>query len=162
MGIDAISPYQTNTGNTARSTGGKNLSMDDFFKLMVTQLSNQSIYNSVDDTQFITQMAQYSMVQALSDLSEASATAYSVSLIGKEATVAKAKDDGSLETLTGIVESVTLYNGSPQISIDGNKYDLSSVMEVREPKIIIPKNDLEGEDSGTDGGDIPEEAESDG
>jgi len=102
------------------------------------------------------------MVQALSDLSEASATAYSVSLIGKEATVAKAKDDGSLETLTGIVESVTLYNGSPQISIDGNKYDLSSVMEVREPKIIIPKNDLEGEDSGTDGGDIPEEAESDG
>jgi len=43
MGIDAISPYQTNTGNTARSTGGKNLSMDDFFKLMVTQLSNQSI-----------------------------------------------------------------------------------------------------------------------
>ena len=37
-----------------------NLSLDSFLKLMVTQLTNQDFMNPVDDSQFITQMAQFS------------------------------------------------------------------------------------------------------
>ncbi len=141
MPIDAISSYQPT--NTAGPTSkGGTLTMDDFFKLLVAQLSNQDIYNSVDDTQFIAQMAQFSMVQALGELSQASSTAYSVSLIGKEATVAWVGNDGVLQIHTGIVDSVTLYNGNPQLTIDGHRFDLSSVMEVREPNIIIPDDGL--------------------
>ena len=160
MAIDAISSYQQ-TMNTAESTNkGNGLTMDDFFKLLVGQLSNQDMFNTVDDTQFIAQMAQFSMVQALGELSQASATAYSVSLIGKEATVAQTGQDGTLNVHTGIVDSVALYNGNPQITIDGQRYALNNVMEVREPNIIIPKDDLtenenipteDAEDTGTDG-----------
>ncbi|MGI6734236.1 MAG: flagellar hook assembly protein FlgD [Anaerovoracaceae bacterium] len=144
MPIDAISSY-TQTMNTTESKSKNNgLTMDDFFKLMVAQLANQDMFNPVDDTQFIAQMAQFSMVQALSELSQASATAYSVSLIGKEATVAQMGSDGTMMVHKGIVDSVILYNGSPQITIDGQRFALSSVMEVREPNIIIPHNDLPG------------------
>lgn len=144
MAVDGISNYQSTTPTTTSSTttGSNGLSMDDFFSLLVAQLKNQDMYNTMDDTQFISQMAQFSMVQALSDLSQLSATTYSVSLIGKEATVAKAKDDGTLNRFTGIVEGVTLYNGSAEIIIDGNKYPLSSVMEVKEPNIIIPQDNI--------------------
>ncbi|MDD4583777.1 MAG: flagellar hook capping FlgD N-terminal domain-containing protein, partial [Eubacteriales bacterium] len=58
-----IEEYQSGGVNAAtqRSTGGGNsLSMDDFLALMVAQLSNQDMYNTVDDTQFVTQMAQFS------------------------------------------------------------------------------------------------------
>ena len=100
----------------------------------------------MDGTPFISQMAQFSMVQALSDLSQLSSTAYSVSLIGKEATVSTAQEDGTLETTKGIVEGVTLYNGSAEIIMQGNKYPLSSVMQVNQPNIIIPKDNLGNEE----------------
>ena len=143
MPIDGINTGYNNTINKYENAKNKNgLSMDDFFQLMVAQLANQDMFNTVDDTQFIAQMAQFSMVQALSELSKASATAYSMSLIGKEATVARFAVNGQLESIRGIVDSVILYNGEPEITIDGEKYALSSIMQVNEPNIIIPRNDF--------------------
>jgi len=106
------------------------LEMDDFFKLMVAQLQNQDMNNPVDSTQFTSQMAQFSMVKALSDLSNASKTTYSVSLIGKEVTLAETKDDGSMNVIKGTVDGVNLYNGNTEIVVGGTKYPLSSIMEV--------------------------------
>jgi flagellar basal-body rod modification protein FlgD len=140
MAVDGITSYQQAMDVSVNANKGVDISMDDFFKLMVAQISNQDMFNTVDDTQFISQMAQFSMVQALSELSRASATAYSISLIGKEASVARIGADGKMETHVGIVDSVTLYSGSPKIIIDDEKYDLSNVMEVREPNIIIPNS----------------------
>lgn len=141
MAIDGINPYQY-LGSTGQSKNNTTLGMDDFFKLMVAQLSNQDMFNTVDDTQFISQMAQFSMVQALNELSQASATAYGVSLIGKEATVAVAGQDGELRVVKGIVDSVALYNGTTQIMVEGERFPLSSVMEVKQPNIIIPNETI--------------------
>lgn len=146
----SISSINNNTVSGASSAGSASstnqsnsvLTMDDFFSLMVAQLKNQDMYNTVDDTQFIAQMAQFSMVQALADLSELSMTSYGVSLIGKEATIAQIADDGTVKSVKGIVESVNFYNGSTQVVVDGKSYALSSVMSVKEPDIIIPNGDL--------------------
>jgi len=147
MAVDGISPNMQTSETAGKTINRNGLAMDDFFKLLVAQLSNQDMFNTVDDTQFIAQMAQFSMLQAMDDLSRVSATSYSVSLIGKEATVACIGPEGMLQTHTGIVDSVIFYNGSPQIIIEGEKYELGSVMEVNEPKIIIPNNEVtEGEE----------------
>lgn len=143
MSITSINNYTTSgassTQNTSKtSTENSTLDMDDFFQLMVAQLSNQDIYNTVDNTEYINQMAQFSMIQAIADLSEASTTAYSVSLIGKEVAIAQTGSDGSLTTKTGIVEGVTLYNGSAQVVVDGESYELKNIMAVKEPDIIVP------------------------
>jgi len=138
-GITSNQSITNTTNNTANTAGKNNLSMDDFFALLSAQLKNQDMYNTMDDTQFMAQMAQFSMVQALTDLSQLSTTTYSVSLIGKEATIAQPKEDGTLETIKGIVKGVTLYNGNAEIIIDDKKYPLSSIMEVKEPNIIIPQ-----------------------
>lgn len=130
------------TINTSGSSSNGTLDMDDFFQLMVAQLKNQDMYNTSDNTEFISQMAQFSMVQALADLSELSMTSYGVSLIGKEATIAKIDDDGKVSSIKGIVESVNFYNGSTQVVVEGKSYALSSVMSVNEPKIIIPDGDV--------------------
>jgi len=44
----------------------------------------------------------------------------------------------TMETITGIVEGVNLFNGSAEIVVEGKAYPLTSVMTVAEPKIIIP------------------------
>ncbi|MGV8905994.1 MAG: flagellar hook capping FlgD N-terminal domain-containing protein [Acetobacterium sp.] len=135
MSIDAINSSQTTTAtNSTAKAGNSALAMDDFFKLMVAQLQNQDMNNPVDSTEFTSQMAQFSMVQALSDLSDASQTSYSVSLIGKEVTLAQTNADGTLNVITGTVDGVNLYNGDAEIVVGGTRYPLSSIMEVGKEK----------------------------
>jgi len=146
MSIDSINNYgstsTTSTSNTSSSSDNGTLNMDDFLQLLVAQLKNQDMYNTMDDSEYMAQMAQFSMLQAMTDMSELSMTSYGVSLIGKEVTIAKVADDGTISSIKGIVDSVNFYNGSPQVVVDDKSYSLSSVMSVNEPNIIIPDDDL--------------------
>ena len=148
MSIDSINNYGTSgtnstngTSNTSSTGGSGTLNMDDFLQLLVAQLKNQDMYNTMDDSEYMAQMAQFSMLQAITDMSELSMTSYGVSLIGKEVTVAQIGDDGTVKSIEGIVDSVNFFNGSPQVVVDDKSYSLSSVMSVNEPNIIIPKDE---------------------
>jgi len=147
MSINSINNYGmtgTNGVSGTNNSTGKNgtLSMNDFLQLLVAQLKNQDMYNTIDDAEYMAQMAQFSMLQAITDMSELSMTSYGVSLIGKEVTIAKIADDGTVDSFQGIVDSVNFYNGSPQAVVDDRSYPLSSVMSVREPNIIIPNTNI--------------------
>ena len=137
MAIDAINASLNTTATTAAATATtkKNtdsaLNMDDFLKLMVAQLQNQDMNNAADSSQFTAQMAQFSMVQALTDMSKQAQTSYGVSLIGKEVTV---KNESNNTVVTGTVDSVNFLNGETQILVDGNPYATSSVIQVTEKK----------------------------
>ena len=148
MSIDSINNYGTSgtnstngTSNTSSTGGSGTLNMDDFLQLLVAQLKNQDMYNTMDDSEYMAQMAQFSMLQAITDMSELSMTSYGVSLIGKEVTVAQIGDDGTVKSIEGIVDSVNFFNGSPQVVVDDKSYSLRSVMSVNEPNIIIPKDE---------------------
>lgn len=147
MSIDSLNNYgtsgtnSTNNMSSASGTGTGTLNMDDFLQLLVAQLKNQDMYNTMDDSEYMAQMAQFSMLQAITDMSELSMTSYGVSLIGKEVTVAQIGDDGTVSSIEGIVDSVNFFNGSPQVVVDDKSYSLSSVMSVNEPNIIIPKDE---------------------
>lgn len=180
MSIELINSYSSarnaNASNTSNGlSSNTTLTMQDFFSLMVAELSNQDMFNTVDNTQYISQLAQFSMMQAVSDLSETFTTSFSelsmayssyygVSLIGKEVTLAEINDDGGIFVHKGIVESVNLFNGSAEIVVDGKSYALGNVMEVKEPNIIIPDSFVnEIDDEGYDAVEEPhEELEGDG
>jgi flagellar basal-body rod modification protein FlgD len=140
MAINGINDYLSTSAATAATSqttskaAKTSLNMDDFLKLMVAQLQNQDMNNTADTSQYTTQMAQFSMVQALTDLTELSKTNYSLSMIGKEVTLAETKSDGTLNTITGTVKGVNLYNGDAQIIVNGASYPMSSVMAVGQAK----------------------------
>lgn len=139
MAIDSINNYLSTAAATSATTTstkktGTSLDMDDFLKLMVAQLQNQDMNNTADTSQYTTQMAQFSMVQALTELNEMTKTVYSMSLIGKEITLAENASDGSLHVVAGTVEGVNLYNGDAQVIVNGVSYPMSSIMEVAQAK----------------------------
>ena len=169
MSLDSINNYaaprSTDTSNTSSSSSSNmsssTLTMQDFFSLMVAELSNQDMYNTVDNTQYISQLAQFSMMQAFSDLREtfsssfsdltmAYSISYGVGLIGKEVTLAKVDDNGNVSTYKGIVEGVNLFNGKTEIVVDGKTFALNSVMKVKEPDIIIPDSDVKENNDSVD------------
>ncbi len=139
MAIDSINNYLSTAATTSATTTstkktGTSLDMDDFLKLMVAQLQNQDMNNTADTSQYTTQMAQFSMVQALTELNEMTKTVYSMSLIGKDITLAENASDGSLHVVSGVVEGVNLYDGDAQVIVNGVSYPMSSIMEVTQAK----------------------------
>jgi flagellar basal-body rod modification protein FlgD len=71
MTIDSTSGVgSTTTGATTSSASKSNgLGQDAFLKLLVTQLQPQDPSKPMDDTQFITQLATFSSLEQLSNIS---------------------------------------------------------------------------------------------
>ena len=104
----------------------------DFLNLMIAQMRNQDFLNPMDDTQFVTQMAQFSTMQQMMELAEYSKTNYAMSLVGKTVTASRFNVSGGLDTATGVVNRISLLDNEYILYIDGhsNGYTLAQIMEV--------------------------------
>lgn len=107
-----------------------NLSVNDFFNLMITQLTNQDFMNPVDDTEYMSQMAQFATMQEMMDLCQYSKQNYVMSMLGKEVTIGKNMIGGSTGSVTGVVEKIVLEDDEYKIYIDGKPYDLNKVTQI--------------------------------
>lgn len=132
MAVDAV---QSNMQALFKSSAAKTkstseLGFNDFLKLIAAQMQNQDMMNPMKDTDFIAQMAQFSSLQAIQNLSLVNTTTYSVGLLGKDVTVARLLSTGELEVKTGAVTGVGLYDGDPVIFLGDESYSLSEIMVV--------------------------------
>lgn len=111
------------------------LSMTDFLKLMVTQFQNQSIDNTMDTSDMLNQMVQMSVVQAITNITDATVMMYAGSLVNKEVTIGQYVD-GKLEEIVGTVTGTGVSGGQQVVFVDGKSYYLSEIMAVgRLPKV---------------------------
>ena len=109
--------------------------------------------NPVDDTQFVTQMAQFSTLQAMSEMSSNMKNNYMLSLIGQEVTCAKFNVSGNLVKETGKVERVTLADDEFALYVNGEKFTLSQIMELgKAPEKTDTDNKADDSTDGEDAG----------
>ena len=101
------------------------MSFDGYLKLLVAQMQNQDFNNPMDDSEVLAQMAQYSMLEGIKNMTQQSSISYATSLVGKVVTV----DDGT-GSYTGLVESVTVIKGEPYIMVDGMSYKSDKVTDI--------------------------------
>lgn len=142
MAVDSVSSDRNYTSMLNGGTTGKvynavfgdeddsDLSINDFFNLMITQLTNQDFMNPMDDTEYMSQMAQFATMQEMMDLCQYSKQNYVMSMLGKEVTIGKNKIGGSTESVTGVVEKIVLEDDEYKIYIDGKPYELSKVTQI--------------------------------
>lgn len=106
-------------------TSGGYMDFDSYLKLMVAQMSNQDFNNPMDDSEVLAQMAQYSMLEGIKNMTQQSSISYATSLVGKIVTIY----DGSTYC-TGKVDSVNVSGGKAWLMIDGTPYDSSKVSDI--------------------------------
>lgn len=106
------------------------VSVDDFLNLMVAQLRNQDFMNPVDDTQYVTQLAQFATMQQMQEMASYMKTNYVMSLVGKNVTAAKMKISGELQKETGTVEKISLVNNEFLVYVNGERFSLEQIMEI--------------------------------
>ncbi len=109
---------------------GSDIDINDFFKLMIAQLQNQSLNDTVDNAQFITQMAQFSTLTQMNELTKSMQSSMAIALIGKTVDITTTGADGNVLHITGSVEKVSFFNNQPYIYLDGKYYELSQVTDI--------------------------------
>ena len=152
------------------STSRKNnteLDMQDFLQLMIVQLQNQTIDDTMDTSEMMNQMIQMQMITAMSNMTETSVQSYASSLVGKVVTIGIVTDKG-LEEREVIVTGTGVMNGQQVIFGKDSKgnietYGLNQIMAVGQlPPIEKPDEDEkpgEGEGDGDGSVDGPGEGE---
>jgi len=103
------------------------LGQSDFLKLLAAQMSAQDPLNPQSDADFIAQMAQFSSLQANTNMQQALSQMQATGLLGR--TVTLQVDSGSAP-VQGVVTAVQMVKGAPQIVVNGTNYDLSQVIGV--------------------------------
>ena len=127
--------YTTSSTNSS-STGSQDITVDDFLQIMAAELQNQNPLGSdgggSSNTDYISQLAQFTMLEQMSNISDGldlltfmSQQQYSFNLIGKEVTLQE--EDG---TVSGTVDKVKFENGYAILVVNDKEYYLGSVIEV--------------------------------
>src|SRR5574344_3106441 len=121
-----------NKANTVNGrTASQQLGKDDFLKLLITQLSNQDPTNPMENTEFVAQMAQFSSLEQMTNmstgfdrLSSMLTSNNAVNTIGKTVDL----NIGDAQT-TGVGDAVT-YGKNPQVKVNGMYYDMNQISAV--------------------------------
>lgn len=118
----------------------QSLGKNDFLKLLIAQLKNQSPAKPMDDQQFISQMATFSTLEQMTNMNSelkqflqgqsANDWVANTQLIGKEVKWKKTDAEGG-GSGNGIIQSVNFKNGQVSfITEAGKSIDKSQILEV--------------------------------
>lgn len=114
-------------GRTAKQALGK----DDFLTLLIQQLKHQDPTNPMQNYEFIAQMAQFSSLEQMTNIS-AGFEKLSDRLLGTEAfsMLGKTVELGAGDAaITGTVESVT-RGAQPEVMVNGVMYDMDYIKKI--------------------------------
>ncbi|MBB6481954.1 flagellar hook assembly protein FlgD [Spirochaeta isovalerica] len=109
------------------------LDKDDFLKILISQLSNQDPTKPLEDKEFIAQMAQFSSLEQMTNMSneftkvaDRIQSSQALGMLGRTVEIAEGDN-----LISGKVEAVT-GGDFPNILVDGRYFGLESVSRIRE------------------------------
>jgi flagellar basal-body rod modification protein FlgD len=115
----------------------KQLGKDDFLKLLITQLSQQDPTSPMKDQDFIAQMAQFSSLEQMKNISSGISrmeSKQSYSLVGK---LVSGPDLVTGEEVVGIAGAVFFDGtGKTYIRVNGRTIDSEKITSIAEPSLI--------------------------
>ena len=141
----------TQSNTTERKTSSKNDSSM-FLNLMLQQLKNQDPTQPTDNTEWLSQLAQYSSLEQMTqmntgltncmnyisamykDMSMNAEITQTLSMVGKEVTITVPDENDSTKTteITGKVTEANFKDGTGKVKVNGEYYSISNITSIRE------------------------------
>jgi flagellar basal-body rod modification protein FlgD len=123
---------QDSTKAATKAASAKTLGKDDFLLLLTTQLKYQDPLKPMDNENFVAQLAQFSALEQMTNVSESQTKSTNIALIGK---YVEGSDATSGEDIKGMVTGVHFDNKVPKLDVttaDGSKkvLPLDNVQEI--------------------------------
>jgi flagellar basal-body rod modification protein FlgD len=132
--VSAVSSNSSATNAAQTSTlPEKTLSQNDFFKLLITQMTSQDPMNPLSNAEFMGQMAQFSSLEQSKTLSaDISKMRSEQQLLQANTLIGRDVDVTTSEGLvtTGTVTGVAIDNGTPQVIVNGASYGMDKILTI--------------------------------
>jgi len=112
---------------SADSSGTSSLSDPyTFLQLLVSELQNQNPLDPSDPSQYLTETAQFAMVQQINNMASQTSSALAASLLGRQITGTTA----SGAPVTGVVSGISISGGAPTLEVGASDVPLADVSSV--------------------------------
>lgn len=131
-----ISESSQNNERKTNSTLGK----EDFLQLLITQMKYQDPLDPADNTEYVAQLAQFSELEAMQNMSDTLTNTAAFSLVGKHVYIEDQSEGGFVNKAEGTVQYVTMQNGKAYVSVDGELYPYDSIVEVKDEMYVISQH----------------------
>ncbi|WP_441941761.1 flagellar hook capping FlgD N-terminal domain-containing protein [Paenibacillus sp. 2TAB23] len=143
---------QANVQAAASKKSSDTLGKDQFLSILVTQLRNQDPMQPLQDKDFIAQMAQFTSVEQLMNMStELTLMRQNIgsasSLIGKTIEWSEYDEAGEVTTVKGVVDSIISKEGILYAKVGGAEVALDYVTSISETNDSEDSSSEEDEDS---------------
>lgn len=126
------------SASTEKSTKNE-LGKDAFLQLLVTQMKYQDPLNPSSDTEYISQLATFSQLEQMQNISALTSNSQALSLVGKNVIVRTKSETGTINEIGGKVDFVNFSNGKARFSINGNLYSVDDLDSVIDDTYILEK-----------------------
>lgn len=128
--LDDIALSQAEQLAQTKTRGSSELGKEEFLQLLVCQLQNQDPLNPQNDTEFVSQLAQFSSLEQMTNMNTTMSNSSAYNLVGKEVIVQTTDATGQVQETRGIVDYVEMQNGKAMLSIDGKMFSLDDLVQV--------------------------------
>jgi len=133
-GINTTGTVQNTSSNTTLNSTSKTsntaLDKDSFLQLLVAQMKYQDPLEPASNTEYIAQLATFSQVEELQNVSQSMTNAQANGLMGKTVVVKTTSDSGVESYIGGKVERVVDQDGKTYLGVNGNLYDVNDLDSV--------------------------------
>jgi flagellar basal-body rod modification protein FlgD len=124
---------------TTKETTKNELGKDAFLQLLTTQMKYQDPLNPNTDTEYIAQLATFSQLEQLQNLSSVTTNSQAFGLVGKSVIIKAENQSGNISYVTGKIDFVNMAGGKAQLSIEGKLYSIDQLDSVIDENYIIKK-----------------------
>ena len=140
QGIDTSGASAVANAKTSKEGANSELDKDAFLKLLVTQMQNQDPLEPTDNTEYMSQLAQFSSLEAMQNISSQGSVTQAMSLTGQYVIMNTTDAAGNLKQISGLVDFVTVTDGKAMLNINGTYYSYDDFDSVVDPSYISTLN----------------------
>ncbi len=118
---------QSSLNNASKSSSGNSVDKESFLQLLVAQMKYQDPLEPTSNTEYISQYAQFSQVESISNMASSFDLQRASSLVGQEVYIKTTTSTGETNFIQGKVDYVVYENNKPFLSINDSLYSLDDL-----------------------------------
>ena len=110
------------TSSTTTKTSNSSLDKDAFLQLLVAQMQYQDPLEPTSNTEYMSQLAQFSTVEELQNINSTFSSNQALNLAGQYVILKVPSSSGETKEVSGLVDYVTVSEGKAYFSISDQYY----------------------------------------
>lgn len=142
-------------------SGGNNLDKDAFLQLLVTQMQYQDPLEPTDNTEYMSQLAQFSEMEAMNNLNVSFSNSQALGLVGEYVILNVTDAAGNPKQIGGLVQYVTVSNNQALLRVNDEYYSMDQFDSVVDWEYIQYLNKQNGTENGGETGSTEEDDKTD-